>query len=231
MPVTRQLYQLQELDTRIEQEEQALALKTGELGQREALDGAQNRLASEQQRLKVLSHQRRDAESELDDVLSKISAAEQQLYGGRITNPKELSSLQHEVNTLKSHSDQLETKALEIIDQVEVAEKSVATLNREYQKLEDEWRLQQKQLAGDIEQLKTSLADLKQKRQQLIEQIDASAFSLYGKIRQQKKQAVAKVEQGICHACHISLSASALQKARSGQPVLCGSCGRILFIS
>ena len=231
MAITRQLYQLQELDTRIEQEEQALALKTVQLGKREALDAAQNRLTSGQQHLKELSHQRRDAESELDDVLSKISAAEQQLYGGRITNPKELSSLQHEVNTMKSHSDQLETKALEIIDQVEVAEKSVTALSHEYQNLEDEWRLQQKQLSEDIEQLKTSLADLKQKRRQLIEQIDSSAFNLYEKIRQQKKQAVAKVEQGICYACHISLSASALQKARSGQPVLCGSCGRILFIS
>jgi len=39
------------------------------------------------------------------------------------------------------------------------------------------------------------------------------------------------VEQGICRACRISLSANILQKARSGQPVQCGSCGRILFIS
>ena len=231
MAISRQLYQLQELDTHIEQDGQVLALKTAQLGKREALDDARNRLTSEQQRLKELNHRRRDAESELDDVLSKISAAEKQLYGGRITNPKELSSLQHEVNTMKSHSDQLETKALEIIDQVEEAEKSVAALSREYQKLEDEWRLQQKQLADDIEQLKTSLADLTQKRQQLAGQIDFSAINLYEKIRQQKKQAVAKVEQGICHACRISLSANVLQKARSGQPVQCGTCGRILFIS
>jgi len=231
MAISRQLYQLQELDTHIEQDGQALALKTAQLGKREALDDARDRLTSAQQRLKELSHRRREAESELDDVLSKISTAEKQLYGGRITNPKELSSLQHEVNTMKSHNDQLETKALEIIDQVEESEKSVAALSGEYQKLDDEWRLQQKQLADEIAQLKTSLADLTQKRQQLAGQIDSSAISLYEKIRQQKKQAVAKVEQGICHACRISLSANVLQKARSGQPVQCGTCGRILFIS
>jgi predicted nucleic acid-binding Zn-ribbon protein len=229
--ITRQLFQLQELDTRIEQEEQSLAQKIGQLGKREALDDALNRLASAQQRLKELNHLRHDAEWEVDDVLSKITAAEKQLYGGRITNPKELSSLQHEVNTMKSRSDQLETKALEVIDLVEAAEKEVAALSRDCQKLEEEWRLQQKQLADDIEKLKTSLADLNQKRQQLMAQIDASAITLYEKIRQQKKQAVAKVEQGICRACRISLSASVLQKARSGQPVQCGTCGRILFIS
>ncbi len=201
------------------------------MGKREALDDAQGRLAAAQQHLKELNKQRRDAESELDDVLSKIADAEKQLYGGRITNPKELSGLQHEVNTMKSHSDQLETAALEIIDQVENAEKSVADQSRDYQKLEEEWRLRQKQLGEEIEQLNTSLADLNEKRRQLMEQIDISAVTLYEKIKQQKKQAVAKVEQGICRACRILLSASVLQKARSGQPVQCGSCGRILFIS
>jgi predicted nucleic acid-binding Zn-ribbon protein len=229
--ITRQLYQLEELDTQIELEEQSLALKTSQLGRRETLDAAQARLASAQQHLKELNHQRRDAESELDDILSKITAAEQQLYGGKITNPKELSNLQHEVNTLKNHSDQLETKALEVIDQVEEAEKGVADLNAEYQKLEEEWRRQQKQLGDDVERLKGSLTDLRQKRQQIIDRIDASAVALYEKIRQQKKPAVAKVEQGICRACRISLSASILQKARAGQPVQCGTCGRILFIS
>jgi predicted nucleic acid-binding Zn-ribbon protein len=231
MTITRQLFQLQEIDTHIEQEEQALTLKTGQLGKRETLDDAQKRLASAQQRLKELNHQRHDAEWEVDDALSKITAAEKQLYGGRITNPKELSSLQHEVNTMKSRSDQLETKALEIIDLMEEAEKGEAELNRDCQKMEEDWRLQQKQLAEDIEKLKTSLVDLHQQRQQLVAQIDAAAIDLYEKVRQQKKQAVAKVEQGICRACRISLSASVLQKARSGQPVQCGTCGRILFIS
>ncbi len=231
MAIARQLYQLQELDTHIELEEQSLASKTSQIGKREALDDAQARLNVAQQHLKEVNHQRREVEGELDDILSKITAAEKQLYGGKITNPKELSSLQHEVNTFKAHSDQQETKALEVIDQVENEEKNVALLSGEYQKLEDEWHHQQKQLGEEVEQLKGSLAALKQKRQQLVEQIDTSAVALYEKIKLQKKQAVAKVEQGICRACRISLSASALQKARGGQPVQCGTCGRILFIS
>lgn len=231
MAVTRQLYQLQELDLEIEQEEQTLNQKTGQLGNRDALDNAQIRLDSEQHRLNEVRRQHRDAEAEVDDLLSKISATEEQLYSGKINNPKELSGLQHEVGTMKSKSDQLENKALEIIDQVEAAEASVAAATGDYQKLEKEWQRQQRQLTDEIEQLKTSLANLKQKRRQLAGQIDSPTIELYEKIRQQKKQAVAKVEQGICRACRISLSASALQRARSGQPVQCGTCGRILYIS
>jgi predicted nucleic acid-binding Zn-ribbon protein len=231
MAVTRQLFQLQELDTDIEQAEQAVALKSGQLGKREVLDEARGRLAAEQQNLEGLRHRQHDAEWEVDDLQSKITSAEQQLYSGKITNPKELSSLQHEVNTFKGIDDQLETKALEIIEELEAAEKKVASLTEEYQKLEEEWHRLQQQLSGEIEQLNTSLADLRKKRQQLTGQIEPAVVDLYERIRQQKKVAVAKVEQGICHACHISLSASVLQKARSGQPVQCGSCGRILFIS
>jgi predicted nucleic acid-binding Zn-ribbon protein len=231
MPITKQLFELQELDTDIEHTHQTLDFKTGQLGKRDELDDAQSHLTSEKKTLEEIKHRRRDAEGELADMVSKISDAEKQLYGGRINNPKELSNLQHEVNTLKSLNDQLETKDLEIIDHLEAAEKSVAAAAADYQKLEEEWHRLQKQLAADIELLNKTLADLTEKRRQLVKQIEPPAVTLYERVRQQKKQAVAKVEQGICRACRISLSASALQKARSGQPVLCGSCGRILFIS
>ena len=231
MTVNKQLYQLQELDTEIKQAEQAHDLKTGRLGDRDILDSAGSRLAAAEQRLEDLKHQHRAAEGEVDDLLSKITAAEEQLYGGRISNPKELSSLQHEVTTMKARGDQLETKALEIIDLVEEAEQLVTAARGEYRKLEEEWHRQQQQLAEDIEQLKSSLADLTRKRQQLAGQIDSPTLALYEKIRQQKKQAVAKVEQGICQACRISQSASALQRSRAGQPVQCATCGRILFVS
>jgi predicted nucleic acid-binding Zn-ribbon protein len=231
MEITRQLYRLQEYDIEIEKAEQSLALKTDRLGNRDILDATGEKLTAAQKKLDELKHQRHDAEWQVDDIMSKITATEQQLYGGKITNPKELANLQHEINTLKSRNDTLEDKALEIIELVEEAEKSLAAVSSENKTAEEEWHRQQKQLAADIEQLQTSLASLKQERAQLAGQIDASAINLYEKIRQQKKQAVAKVEQGICRACRISVSASALQRARSGQPVQCGTCGRILFIS
>ncbi|MFC1901596.1 zinc ribbon domain-containing protein [Chloroflexota bacterium] len=230
MGITSQLYQLQETDLEIEAQEQALSRKSGQLGERQALDMAQDRLTAAQQRLGELKQQQHGAEWEVDDVMSKIAAAEEQLYSGKITNPKELSGLQHEVNTLKAKRDQLETKALEIIDQVEAAEKSATTASDDFRKLEGEWCQQQQQLSDEIEQLKISLSSLKQKRQQLSEGIEKPAVELYEKTRQNKKPPVARVEQGICRICRISLSASEVQRVRSGNPILCGSCGRILFL-
>ena len=231
MTVTKQLYELQEIDNEIEHTRQTLDLKNSQLGKRDALDAAQNRLANEQKALDDLNHKSRDAEFELDDSTSKIKDVEKQLYGGKITNPKELTNLQHEDNTLKELSDQQETKVLEAIESFEEAEKALATATADFHQLETEWQQQQKQLAADIDLLNKTLNDLTEKRRLLAGQIEPGAVDLYERVRQQKKQAVAKVEQGICCACRISLSSSILQKARSGQPVQCGTCGRILFIS
>ncbi|MFA5308375.1 MAG: hypothetical protein WC370_02680 [Dehalococcoidales bacterium] len=231
MPITKQLYELQEFDNDIESTSQTLVLKTGQLGRRDTLDAAQSTLDAAQKRLADLKHARRDTEGQVDDILSKIEAAEKQLYGGTIKNPKELSNLQHEITNLKNLNDPLENKVLDIIEQVEETEQQVTALIKDYAGLEDEWGKQQTQLAADIELLKKVLSGLREKRRQLVEQIDDAAVALYEKVRQQKKQAVARVEQGICQTCRISLSASALQRARSGQPILCGSCGRILFIA
>ena len=230
MAVTKQLYQLQELDTEIESDEQTLNQKVSHLGERQVLDNAQSQIASEQKRLEELRRQQRNAEGEVDDILSKIATDEEKLYSGKITNPKELSGLQHEVSIMKAKGDQMENRALEIIDQVEAAEQSVAAASNEYQRLEDEWHRLQEQLSDEIKQLQSRLADLKKKRRQLSDEIDSQAVELYERIRQQKKPPVAKVEQGICRSCRISLSSSELQRVRSGQPVQCGSCGRILFL-
>jgi predicted nucleic acid-binding Zn-ribbon protein len=231
MLVTKQLYDLQELDTAIEQDQQALTQKNGLLGNRKVLDDARDRLAAQQQELDDVKRYHRESEAEVDDILSKIKEIEDQLYGGKITNPKELSSLQHELATMKAKSEELENKTLEIIDRVEETEKTVSAAAENFKKLEDDWQQDQKQLAIDIDEIKSKLEELKSKRQHLAGQIEPRILTLYERIRQQKKQAVVKVEQGICRACRISLSASILQKAKSGQPVQCGTCGRIVFIS
>ena len=87
---------------------------------------AEDRLESEQERLEGLKHQQHTAEWEIDDINTKIATAEESLFSGRIKNPKELASLQQEVEMFKTRRGQLEEKALGVIDKVEQAEAAVA---------------------------------------------------------------------------------------------------------
>ena len=229
--MAKQLYQLQELDLELESNQQALNQVASQLGASETLATTQNKLALERQHLEELGRQQHSVEWEIDDITSKLSTAEEKLYSGKIHNPKELTNLQHETDRLKAKRSQLEDKALEIMYQVELATKSIATMSSELKALEAEWQTQQKQLSAHLEQLKTMLSNLKHKRQLLIAEIDPQAIEVYHEIKKQKGTAVAKVEQGICRGCRISLPVTELLRTRSGSLVRCSSCGRILFLA
>jgi len=231
MSITKQLYQLQEIDLEIESSEEALNLLVGQLGESEAVARTQAELASAQKRLEELKRQQQSLEWEIEDFTVKIKKVEEKLYSGRINNPKELTSLQEDVDSLKARRGKLEDKALEIMEQVELTSTSIVTTSSELERLEAEWQRQQQQLTTEIDRLKAVLTDLKQKRQLLSNQIDPQTIDFYQRLRNQRGRAIAKVEQGICRGCQIQLPSTDLQRARSGNLVQCSSCGRILYQS
>lgn len=231
MGVARQLYQLQELDLEIDSQEQALSQTMSQLGESQAVLKVQRQLQSEQQRLEELRRKQHSAEWEIEDISNKLAPAEKKLFSGDIKNPKELANLQHEVEVLKAKRNQTEEKTLEIMEQVELAESGVARTNKELETLKAEWQRQQQELSENVERLKAILSDLKQKRQLLLAEIPPQAVELYQRLRKERRTAVARVEQGICRGCRISLPTTELQKARSGNLVKCSSCGRILFLA
>lgn len=231
MIVVKQLHQLQEIDLELESNEQALRQITSQLGESEVVVGARDKLNLEQQRLEELKRQQHSVEWEIDGITSKLTTTEKELYSGKIGNPKELANLQQEIDGLKARRNQIEEKALETMEQVELATRSAATLDSELKALEAAWQSQQQQLSTDSEQLQTLLSNLKHKRQLLAAEIDPQVIEVYHDLKKQKGTAVAKVEQGICRGCRISLPITELQRTRSGNLVRCSSCGRILFLA
>lgn len=231
MSVVRQLYQLQEIDLKLESNEQAQNRIASQLGESQEVARVKVKLTAEEQHLEDLSRQQHSAEWEIDDLTTKLTATEEKLYGGKITNPKELGNLQHEVDDLRKRRARLEDRTLEIMDQVEHTSASVTTLTGELNWLEAEWHSQQQQLSADLEQLKTTHAELEHDREKLSAEIDPQAIEVYHGLRKQKGTAIAKVEQGTCRGCQIALPTTELQQARGGGLVRCSSCGRILFLA
>ncbi len=230
MSVARQLYQVQEIDLEIADEERRLEQVNGRLGENDVVVKVQQKLDVEKEKQAELQHKQRSLEGEINDLAAKIKKGEDELYSGRINNPKELSNLQHEVELLKANRDGLETKDLELMEQAESVEASVVALKQELAEITSEWQREQEQLRKDKAALESSLDDLTQKRQALTDGIEPKVVTLYDQLRKNKGFAVARVEQGICRGCRISLPSSELQQARSGAPVQCSSCGRILYL-
>ena len=94
-----------------------------------------------------------------------------------------------------------------------------------------EWRSQQQQLSEQLEQLNTVMANLQHKRALMTAEIEPQVIEVYHELKKQKRTAVAKVEQGICRGCRISLPTADLQRSRENSLIQCSSCGRILFLA
>ena len=230
MTVAGQLYELQEVDLQIADGERRLEHVVSQLGNNDVVIAAQEKLDSEKNKLAELQKQQRALELEIDDLSGKIKAGNDELFSGRVNNPKELSNLQHEIELLKAKDDRLETEDLELMEQVEAVEAGVAELAGELEQVSSEWQWEQEQLGKEKTSLESSLVDLRKKRQALAAEFDSKTVALYDGLRKNKGFAVARVEQGVCRGCRISMSSSELQQARSGAMVQCSSCSRILYL-
>ncbi len=229
----RQLYELQEVDLEIDAKREALSHVISRIGDSETLAEARISLAREEERLAELERSQRDGEREVDDLQAKVTALEEKLYGGAVKNPKELASLQGQVENLKRRRKGLEDKVLDIMTEVETTGQKVSLKRREVAGIEEEWREEQASLSKEQAELSAALATLEQKRNDLASRIDAASLELYQALRRKRQgRAVAKVEQGMCQGCRIALPMSELQRARMGQGLVqCSSCERILYVS
>jgi predicted nucleic acid-binding Zn-ribbon protein len=229
MSITKQLYQLQEIDLEIESCTQNLQKIASQMGKDKAVVDIRNRLANESEKLEELKKQQRSIELDIDDTNSKLANYEAQLYSGKIGNPKELANLQQEVVNLKAMRTGLEEKTLEIMSQVEILTDKVAAVGGDLKLIEAEWQHKQQQLSTDIDRIKKELSGFEAKRQLISSRIESRAMGLYCQVRDQKGRAVVKVVQGICSGCRLLLPSIDLHRSRSGNLVQCNSCGRILY--
>ena len=233
MNKAKQLYELQEVDLDIAHKTESLAQVKNTLGKDDDLVAARSALDTAKKHLSDLEHQQKTSEWELSELGSKISVVEKKLYGGSVKNPRELTPFQQDMEILKAQRAEREDKLLALMMDVDSLQQDVGLKKGDFEKIEREWRENQQKLSNQQAELETELAQLKQKRDMLASQIDSASLDLYEEMRRAKQgQAVAKVVQGRCQGCRISLSVSDQQKARMGQELAqCSNCGRILYLS
>jgi len=226
----KQLYELQQLELDIEQKQGRLRQIQVQLGDREAVAQAEAKLEQERQNLAGLNREQRDAEWQVEDVTAKAKTMEDKLYSGQVRNSKELLGMQKELETLKAKQRQLEDKVLDIMSQAEESASRLASREGELAGEMHLWQESQGRLRAEQAELELALAELEERRSRLRYQINSAHLSLYDRLRPDKLgQAVARVEQGMCLGCRISLPMSIVQRVRLGDEIVqCSSCNRIL---
>ena len=226
-----ELYQLQETEIEIESLTKTLKTCLKKLGENEKLVEARSKLISIHNRLEELKKQQQEIGWAINDISAKLKKSNDDLYSGRINNPKELVNLQQDVKTMEDKCKQLEDEELEVMAQIDTVTSEQSEQSICYKAIESEWRSEHVALIDEAKQLKTSISQLKEKRKAMAAAIDPKMLEYYNQLKANKGLAVAVIVQGMCHGCRISLSSAELQRVRAGQVVECSSCRRILYLA
>lgn len=223
------LYRLQQIDTEWDAKHGRLAEIKAVLADDRALRKARKSLKEAEERTRRWQTKQRDLELEIESLSDKMARSEKRLYGGKVHNPKELSDLQAEIDSLKRRRQRLEDTLLEAMIKREEAQ---TTLDAANAGLEDE-KSKRAKLEADLEEereaLKRRLEELARKRELVTSRIDASTLTTYERIRDLKGgQAVAEISGDACSACGVTVAPSLEWRLREGEMIQCDTCRRIL---
>jgi predicted nucleic acid-binding Zn-ribbon protein len=230
MSDVRQLYNLQQLDTQLDQARARLTEIDRILNDNTALQEAKDQanLATEKRTKAQLALKR--AEQDVEVQQEKIDKNQKKLYGGRVKAPKELEDLQMEAGALRRYLVVLEDKQLEAMIAYEEAEASEKDSQTNLETTLQEVADQNQDLSKEQEALTKEVEQLEYERQGVYATIPQDILSQYEKLRQDRRGlAVTEVKDNTCAACGATLTAAQAQVARSPSQITnCNMCGRIL---
>ena len=231
MTTPQQLYNLQEIDHRID----------GIDAERERL---QKRLADGVNRPDLVSEAERHyaralavgdrvktRRVEVERIRERIKGLELRLYSAN-TSRRDLSVIQREVDSAKHQLNQLDEMLVELETEQREHEAAALAARDEMRDAQNEWQ-------DTIELLHDRLAELEADRETAASERLVLAGSLpsddlqrYERLRRNKSgAAVALVDNGrVCLACRMTLTSNVIRQLRDKtKQVPCSACGRILY--
>lgn len=226
------LRQLQALDSQIDGGRERVATIDAALQNRSEFEAAKQRHLDAALPVKTLEAEQRDLELKLGSARSQLAEGEQKLYGGRVTNPRELSDLQNRGTDLRRQISVGETAELQTIENLDAARRELTDAEAALRKIVAERRVFEASLIAERKDVVATVRATTAARDELRTQIDAPTLRTYDRLRvRHGGVAVAEVKQRTCLGCRVSMIAAHEQRLRAGEQLItCQSCGRFLYL-
>ena len=233
MTTVRQMFALQELDIVLDRVQDEHDRVENELNNGDTVKNLETELERDAELLQETELQQKATKLEADSQKERSESLNSQLYGGEVTNPRDLESLEREASNVLVIVEQQESALAEITEKVEEAQTKKSKLESKLDEAKAAWEIRRTELQASLKELNAEKAGFEGRRSKMTDSLDPSTLERYEALRKSKGGlAVAKVERGLCQGCRMSLPTHQQQRVRSGrQEVLCSSCGRLLFLS
>lgn len=170
---------------------------------------------------------------EVEQLRTRLEAEQQRMYGGDITNAKELSSMKAEIESVQRRIAEHEDAELEAMQRAEEIDAEIADLDRQIAALGE--RIDELTVARD-EAARSIMAEIAELEVQADRQRDPLPPDLLARYDDARDRlgggAVGHLDGDRCSACGIGLSYADVNALVEGPPLTtCPSCQRLMVVS
>ena len=169
-------------------------------------------------------------ESDLATLKNQVGELETRLYGGSITNVRELTAIETEHSTTRRNLAQVEESIAPAEVAAEHARQQYEDLSKELEEREKSWETRKVELRQEMARRGTAFNEMLKARNLEAAQIPEEDLARYTRLfRSNRGVAVVRVDRGVCQGCAVRLPVGELTRLRAADgPIPC-SCGRALL--
>jgi predicted nucleic acid-binding Zn-ribbon protein len=225
------LLDLQAIDTEVDQflhARQSLPELDEFKDTHQRLTALQETGAEEQAALSETVSHLNKAEGELELTVKKRGTEEMRMFAGGMSS-KDLTNLQLEVEMLGRQIETAEDEILELLEVRDQQQSAFTETASQIAALEAEATRLEAAIAAQWKEIDAEVAALQERRGDFRPLIPADLLELYEQLRPAKEGiGAARLLEGICGGCHLSLSPAEQHEVLKEDPPRCLQCRRIL---
>ena len=221
---------LQILDRKLKELEQSLSTVALPVNQ------LRDQTSKQETELEKLSTEEQEAAAARKKLERELAEGEARLRNKRmrqnlVRNEKELQALAHEVDSLKETNQRIEGDLLVMMESAGPRLAKIKELSETLARSRTDLAAAEKEIAGQVEEIKSELARQRRERDKVVKEIEPSLVARYDVIFARRQGvAVAVAKSGTCQGCMRRLPPQLYNEIQKHLKIhFCPACQRILY--
>ncbi|MBV9290906.1 MAG: hypothetical protein JO222_00520 [Frankiales bacterium] len=179
-----------------------------------------------------LGREQAKVDADVEQVRTRTQRDQQRLEAGQVGSPRELESLQSEIESLRRRQSELEDVELEVMERREAVQQRVTEIQQEREQAAADLVAAEQRRDTTWAEIDAEAEKTVTQRKDLAASLPEDLVALYEKVRASSSGiGAAALHRGRCEGCHLQLNTTDLNRLRDADPddvLRCEECRRIL---
>lgn len=195
-----------------------------------ALEAAREELEELEEQLRQMRSHQRKLELDLEGIEEEKQEKTDRAYGGTVSNPKELASLEQKIEELGRNAQRHEDMILELMEEIEELEAQDAEQSEKVAALESSHQSIVKNYEETTARASAEIEELDAVREELVSELPAPLLTQYEQLRERHGGiGVAVLRGATCSVCNVAVPRARCSRVEAATSIIkCESCRRIL---